>query len=679
MLYDPYSGNYFRVSEAYYKFLTTLSFERTVEQAWVKALEEDPENGPGQQDVINLLVELNTAGLIYFENAKDSQSLYEKGMEKKKIQRKNMFSNILFMRFPVWNPDRWLKRFLPLWRVIFGKLGGFVWLITILYGIKLGAENSGMFAQQAKSVLDPDNVILLYLCVAFIKICHEIGHGAVCVKYGGYINTIGVMLLIFTPLPYIDATASWAFRNKWERIYVSSAGMLVEVFLGAIACMVWVNAPPGLIQVISYNLMFTATVSTVLFNANPLIRYDGYYILADFIEIPNLSQKSTHFIYAVFQKYVFGIKEKDLNIYTVKEGVYLAAYGVASFVYRLFLFTVIALFVADKYFFVGVCLAVSLTFVWIYTPVKKYFNFLISSKELHGIRPRVIRLNFYVFLLAAYFAVSVPVPYSFTLPGVVKCVDSVDVLVRMDGRVKEVKALHGERVKKGDVLMVLENRVLEYEIAQAGYQMKQISVAWNQNMLTGSIEGKPIHKRKEAIERYLAQLLERKKNLIIRAPVDGYWIYPEQRSLRGQYIAKGRGAGSIINNGRIRFISVAGQEKSSELFGDNIEQVTVRLTGKEDTSLNLKAYKVLPHASDILPAKALGWKGGGEIPVVPEDPDGLKTIEPFYLVYGDIITPGDSSIYQGQTGKLNVEMKPVPTLNRILTIIKQFLQERYQV
>ena len=679
MIYDPYTENYFQLTPSYYKFLSSLSFSVTVEAAWIRALEEDPENGPGQQDVINLLVELNTAGLLNFENSKDSESLYKKGSEKKQAETKKKYMNVLFMRFPLWNPDRWLKSLIPLWKLMFGKFGIILWFAVVLYGVKLGMENASMFSEQAKNVISPSNIIYLYLCIAFVKIFHEIGHGAVCVRYGGHINTVGVMLLLLTPLPYIDATSSWAFRNKWERIYVSSAGMLVEVFLGAIACIVWVSSPPGLIQILSYNIMFTATVSTVLFNANPLVRYDGYFILSDLLEIPNLSQKSTNYIYAVFKKYIFKLKDIQPQADSKSEGFYLFGYGVASFVYRIFLFSAIIIFVSDKYFFIGVILALSLVFTMLFAPLKKYISFLKKSKELHGVRHKTIRFNILILLVLLSITLFLPIPYSYKILGVIEAENTSDVLVTSEGAVKKIFVKNGDKVKAGDVLFILENTVIDHELTKAVSQIKQIEILNQRNMLTGNIEKDPIKKREDAVKEYYSLLQERKQKLIIKAEISGYWIENTKAFVSEQWLAKGTVLGKIIDQNDIRFVSVVSQENSSDMFGIDEENIKIRLNGTPSETIKVSKHKIIPHAVNVLPSSALGWSGGGNIPVDSSDPDGLKTVEPFYLMHSKIIIPDKVKIYHGQVGKLKIKMKPEPVLFRLVKSLRQFLQKRYKL
>ncbi len=137
------------------------------------------------------------------------------------------------------------------------------------------------------------NLVLLYLGLIFIKTVHEFGHAIFCRKYGGEVHVMGVMLMIFTPMPYVDATSSWSFRERYKRVLVGAAGMIVELFVAALATFVWAKTAPGTLHSLAYNMMFVASVSTLIFNINPLLRFDGYYILSDLIEIPNLNQRAT--------------------------------------------------------------------------------------------------------------------------------------------------------------------------------------------------------------------------------------------------------------------------------------------------------------------------------------------------------------------------------------------------
>jgi len=147
--------------------------------------------------------------------------------------------------------------------------------------------------EQGQSVLAPDNLVLLYVGLILAKAVHEFGHAMACRRFGGEVHVMGIMFMVFTPMPYVDVTSAWAFRSRWQRILVGGAGMLTELFLAALATFIWANTGAGTLHSLTYNMMFVASVSTVLFNANPLMRFDGYYILADLLDIPNLYTQPT--------------------------------------------------------------------------------------------------------------------------------------------------------------------------------------------------------------------------------------------------------------------------------------------------------------------------------------------------------------------------------------------------
>ena len=160
-------------------------------------------------------------------------------------------------------------------------------------------------------MLAPGNLVLLYLGMVVIKTLHEFGHALFCRKFGGEVHVMGVMLMIFTPMPYVDATSSWSFRQRSKRVLVGAAGMIVELFVAALATFLWARTGPGTLHTLAYNMMFVASVSTLIFNINPLLRFDGYYILSDLLEIPNLNQRAIGQLRHLAESKLFGVKPSE--------------------------------------------------------------------------------------------------------------------------------------------------------------------------------------------------------------------------------------------------------------------------------------------------------------------------------------------------------------------------------
>src|SRR6185436_19466868 len=268
---------------------------------------------------------------------------------------------------------------------------------------KLVADNWDAVKQQSQGVLSPSNLPLLYLGMAIIKTIHEFGHAYFTRKLGGEVHVMGIMLMIFTPVPYVDATASWSFRSRWHRALVGCAGMIVELFVAALLTFVWANSGQGVVHSLAYNMMFVASVTTVVFNANPLLRFDGYYILSDLLEIPNLSQRANQQLRHFAERWLFGVKKSTSPAHTRREQFWLTVFGLTSGVYRVIVFGGILLVVADHFFLIGILMAAVCFVAWVTVPIGRFVHYLTASPKLERVRVRAVAVS--VALATLVFAV----------------------------------------------------------------------------------------------------------------------------------------------------------------------------------------------------------------------------------------------------------------------------------
>ncbi|HEY9510156.1 MAG TPA: M50 family metallopeptidase, partial [Verrucomicrobiae bacterium] len=368
VLENPFSNQYFRLRPAAYEFVSRLQPDRTVEAAWQQCLERFPDEAPSQEAVIQLLSQLYFANLLQYDLAADSAQLFQRYKKRKQREIGFQFLNIMFMRFPLLDPDRFLVRLLPLIKMLVSPVGAILWLLVVGAGLKVVADNFDGIRAEGHGVLAASNLLLLYLGLILIKTIHEFGHATFCRRFGGEVHVMGVMLMIFTPMPYVDATSSWGFRERWKRVLVGAAGMIVELFVAAIAAFVWAKTSPGTLHNLAYNMMFVASVSTVIFNINPLLRFDGYYILSDLIEMPNLNQRAIGQLRHVAESKLFGVKQSEAPARNRREGGWLISYGVASGIYRVIVFTGVLLAVADRFLIVGIVMAAVCLISWVTVP-----------------------------------------------------------------------------------------------------------------------------------------------------------------------------------------------------------------------------------------------------------------------------------------------------------------------
>ncbi|MCB1099031.1 MAG: peptidase M50, partial [Verrucomicrobiae bacterium] len=463
---DPLSNQFFRVRAAAYEFIARLGDGRTVEECWHECLKQFPDSAPGQEEVIQLLARLYQGNLIRSDLPPDSRKLFDRFKKRKDKELRSKLMSILFIRIPLLDPDSFLKRSLPYLRWAFSPIGAVLWLLVIGLAIKTGVDHSAALMNQGQSVLAPSNLGLLYIGMAFIKLLHEFGHGYMCRRFGGEVHTMGVMLLILSPLPFVDATSSWGFRSRWQRMLVAAAGMIVELLVAAVAMFIWAMTGEGLVHSLAYNIIFVASVSTVLFNANPLLRFDGYYILSDLIDIPNLHQRSRRMWVHICERYLFGQRKSLTPASTRREGWILTIFGALSGVYRIFVFGGILLFIADQYLLLGLVMGIVGVFTWIVVPSGKLVQYLMSSPRIERVRRRAVAVTCLgVAGIIALLAI-VPFPHSFSAPGVLQSEGYAGVFSQAPGAISEIVKHSGATVNEGDVLLILQNPELGFQVTQ---------------------------------------------------------------------------------------------------------------------------------------------------------------------------------------------------------------------
>lgn len=373
---------FFKFSPSAYGVIGLMDGDKTVEQIW-EIVCEKPGDAPTQDEMIDILSQLYRADVLQCDVPPDAAEILSRHEQQKQRRWQNQILSVFSWRFPLVDPERFLRWFLPVARPLFGWFGALLWLAVVIPAAVLFVTHWGDLTEGVLDrILVPRNLFAIWILFPIIKILHEFGHAFACKTYGGEVHDMGIMLLVIAPVPYVDATSSSAFREKWRRVVVGAAGMLVELFLAAIAIFVWINAEPGVVRSMAYNTIFIASVSTLLFNGNPLLRYDGYYILADLLEIPNLRNRSTQYLLYLCERYLFGSKDALRQRATVSERIWFVSFGILSFVYRTFVVVAILMFVAQKLFHVGTVLAIAAAAVWLVFPPLKGIYFMLTNPRI---------------------------------------------------------------------------------------------------------------------------------------------------------------------------------------------------------------------------------------------------------------------------------------------------------
>src|SRR5262245_10620795 len=384
---------FFRFSPAAYSVIGLMDGQKSVEEIWQAACEQLAD-APTQDEMIEILSQLYRADVLQCDVSPDAAELLTRYQQQKRRRWQNQLLSVFSWRFPLIDPERFLRFLLPLVRPLFGWSGAILWLAVVAPAAILFATH---WTDLTEGILDrvlvPKNLLAIWALFPVIKVFHEFGHAFATKAYGGEVHDMGIMMLVIAPVPYVDASSASAFREKWQRVVVGAAGMLVELFIAALALFVWLNAEAGVVRSMAYNAIFIASVSTVLFNGNPLLRYDGYYILGDLLEIPNLRSRGAQYLLYLCERYLFGSKDTPLPRSTPGERAWFVSFGILSFVYRTFVVVAILMFVAQKLFRVGTLLAVAAAAVWLAFPPIKGLYFLFTSPRIRSVRKRAITIT----------------------------------------------------------------------------------------------------------------------------------------------------------------------------------------------------------------------------------------------------------------------------------------------
>lgn len=679
VLRDTFNDKFFRIRPQAYQFLMCLTPEKTVQQVWEEFVKNRPEVAPGQDELIQLLSQLHDANLLYFKNRPDSTRIFERHQKQKRQQQQQKLLSIFFSKFSLFDPDAFLNRLLPLIEKLFSKQAALIWLVIVIAGGVAVIEHFDELRDQSQGLLAPDNLVWFFIALFFLKLWHEFGHAMMCKRFGGQVHSMGVMLLILTPLPFMDATASWTFRNRWHRVLVGAAGMIAELFIAGIAAVIWANTGAGTLHSLCFNLMTIASISSLVFNGNPLIRFDAYYMLSDVLEIPNLAQKSQQQWLFWIQKYAFGVDDIS-PAQTQKESFWLGFYGLLSFLYRLLISIGIVLFTADEWLVLGFLMAILTSISLIFLPAYRAINYLLASPKIHRKKSRTYSVTgaFILLVLALFF-----VPYSSEIQatGIVESSNFASIFVQTNGYLKAIYVKNGQSVSKGDVLLEFASNELDLsiEIIESKINEEQISLTQARNENIADLDS--IEKRIEVLQQHLDSLHKDKENLTVIAQTSGVWVSDEFLPKLGNWFKRGLKLGAIIDPQEYRFTAVVTQDQAYDLFEGNVALTgEVKLRHDTQKTLTTQTVQIIPYERRELPSAALGWLGGGEIAVTHNQKStGKEAAESFFEVRAVLKNLQENAFFHGTSGFLRLKLPAKSLASKIARKTNQVLLKRYRL
>lgn len=627
VLSDLVTGKSHRVSPAGYLFVGRLDGESSVNDIWVEVAEALEDEAPSQDDILGLLAQLDNAGLIQTDVTPDTEEFFERyKKEAKALLKQNTMSPMSF-RVPLIDPNRFLDRTVGYVRWAVSGFGLMLWLAVVLPAVFLAGQHwSELTENLSDRVLASQNLLLIACIYPFVKALHELWHGYVAKAYGAEVREIGIMFLVFFPVPYVDASGAAAFRNKWHRAYVSAAGIIMELLLAAFAMYAWVNLEPGIARAVAYNVMVISGFSTVLVNGNPLLKFDGYYMMTDVIESPNLMTRANQYLGHLIDHYVFGAEMSKPYLATPGEKALFLLYAPAAFVYRMVIMVSIALFVAGKFFFVGVLLAIWAVLLSLGKPLYTGLKHVLTAPVLRLKRQRARWITFGAAGSLLGLLAWLPMPLHTETEGVVWLPESAHVRAQTDGFIETTFVQAGVRVDKGQLLFRLRDPELRLRVESLRWKVRELEIELREKSVESPLETKIAQVKLEEERARLRRELERQKDLDVIGQRAGVFspVMPVA-DFDGRFVRKGELIGYLLP-GESRTVRLLVPQADIELVRGSTLDVELMLASDTHQRGNTEVIREVPAGQYELPSLALAVSGGGKFAADPTDPQGRTAL-----------------------------------------------------
>jgi putative peptide zinc metalloprotease protein len=613
------TGRFHRFSPEAYLIIGLMDGKLSLNEIWETAAERLGDDMPTQEEVINLLTQLHRADVLQSDSIPATEELQLRDNKQIRKKRLQTLRSPLAIRIPLLDPEKFLHGLSSLIAPLFSGFGLLLWLVVVGWAVFLAAGHwSALTDNISDRVLAMDNLLLLWITFPFVKALHELGHGFAVKRWGGEVHEMGIMFLVFMPVPYVDASAASAFQSKYQRMVVGSAGMLVEVFIAALAMFVWLNVEPGMVRAVAFNVMLIAGVSTVLFNGNPLLRFDGYYVLMDWLEIPNLGSRANQYIGYLIQRYPFGIRNAQSPVSARGERGWFVFYSIASFCYRMFIFATIIWFVAGEFFVIGVLLAIWAATTTLIVPFMKQIWFLLSSPKLSKQRGRAMLASGVFVSMILTALLMIPVPSGAIVEGVIWAPEKSQVRASAAGLITRLAVQPGQAVSEADILVECEEPGLPAEVRVLQAQLKELRARYDVEILKDKTQAQITQQDIGHVQGMLARAEERQQELIVRSPTEGIFVVSDPQDMPGRFVQRGEVIGYVMDYNTVTARIVVVQE-DVDLVRKHLRDVQVRLADRLTRPIPAVVEREVPAATDELPSPALSIAGGGVIATRPNE------------------------------------------------------------
>ena len=642
VLHDHTNRRNYRFSWVAYRAIALMDGSRTVQSVWETCNTELGDDAPTQEQLIQLLAQLHAADVLQCDVSPDARELLQRYNAQDQQRWHRQLKNPLSLRIPLYNPEKLLNLILPWVAPVFSRLGLTAWLVCLLSALVLAGRH---WPELTENILDrvttPQNLVLFWLIYPLVKIVHEFGHALTAKKAGGEVPEMGLMLIALLPIPYVDVSSSNAFPDKYQRMAVGGAGIMVDLFTASLALFLWLLVEPGLIRTAAFDVMLIGGLSSLFFNGNPLLRYDGYYVFVDAIEIPNLASRSGQYLAYLVKRYLFGLTDAPSPVAATGEAKWLLSYGVASWIYRNIVLFFLLLFVIREYFALGVIIAVTVVTMQILLPLAKTLLFPLTSPLLMFRRLRAVSTTMVISFLLVLLLFAIPLPSWTTTEGVIWLPDDSIIRTKTSGIVGKLVSRSDDKVMQDAPLIELEDPFLLSELQVLEAKRTELDARYAAQWMSHQVEANIVLDELRSVQAGIRRTRERIDGLTLRSPATGTIIIPDVQDLPGRFVRQGEALAYLIDGRSKLTVRAMIPQENIGLVRQHTRAIHVKLVGESGKTYSADFARQVPEATDKLPSAVLGTVGGGSLAVDPTKENSMTLLEKQFQLELEIQEPGD--------------------------------------
>lgn len=649
---DPIALKYFRFKVEEYYLLQQFDGKQTLQDVKRAFERKYRPQTISIDDLTRFVAQLHEAGIAQLDSPDQADVFIRRRKKRMWKQVGQFFANILYIKIPIIDPEKLLDRMYPWFRWIFTRT-----FVLFSFGLMLAALTLVVSQWSTFSSRLPDfqsffnwrTIVYFWCSLAVVKVIHEFGHGLTAKHFGGEVHEMGMLFLVLTPALYCDVTDSWLLPNKWKRIWISAAGIFVECFLASIATFVWWNTEQGLLNSLCLATMFICSVNTIMFNANPLLRYDGYYVMSDWLEVPNLRVKSTQFFAYLFQEKVLGLEVPVQNYMPRSRRLLFVTYAIASYLYR-WLVTFSILFFLYQFLkpyklgSISAMLAIGSLVPLFVMPCYQVFKFARTPGRMRKVKK--VRAGLFAAAFVAVVTGILLIPTPLRVQGTLVLTEAKPALVysEIPGRLVDLNVRDGDYVKQGDLIAQLSNpqKFRDKEDLYQQYNAASVKALWYSQASDPDLRAQMRQHQVAAndLEPAVETAEEQIASLKLVAPRDGQVMGVPHPEKRGEWVKPGKPFCTVADPHKLEAHLILDQSDVDLIVGrpDRKPVAWVKIYGTSESTWKSYVGEVATRNREEIPTE-LSNQAGGEI-ATKQDPKSGQ-VKPITSVY-EVTIPIDN-------------------------------------